>query len=158
VSVPVVLAIALDMQTALRSIAVGSGYHYTVKSGSVVLDPEDLGAVQATEVPYIIVGDYEPGARDFAGSRPVAIKDTFTFTLSFRVDAAGTDRARKATAAWNLYADIETVLAKDPQRGGLALYTYVQQPEIYIGGGPAMNSAYGEVPVEIRLQRAYGTP
>jgi hypothetical protein len=154
---PTVLAIILNVQAALQAIAAADGYNTTVRASSVVIDPIDLATVNATDVPFLVVGDYTPGERDFATSRPVAIKDRFTLTLAFRIDALGTDRARKETAAWQLVADIETALAKDPQRGQKALYTYVQQPEIY-PGPPTTNQVYGEVPVEITLQRAYGQP
>lgn len=154
---PVTLQVMQSVQLALQTIAIADGYYYTVKTDSVVLDPEPLELVNVTLLPYFVIGDVEPGERHFSGSRPVAIQDTFTVPVSFRVDVPGTDRARKLTAAWQLVADVETALAKDPQRGGVALYTYVQQPRIY-AGTPASNQVYGEIPVQVKLQRAYGAP
>jgi hypothetical protein len=152
----VVLAILLDMQTAMRAITTSDGYFYTVKETSVVLDPEPLELVPATELPYVVFGDMTSNGRSFATSRPVAIKDDFTVDLWFRVDVPmGANKARKLTAGWNFAADMEVALTRDPQRGERALYTYVEQPTIH-AGVPASNQVYGQVPVRVTLQRAYG--
>lgn len=157
-SVPIVFAIVLDVQAAIQAIATGAGYNYDVKATSVVIDPKDLTAVPSTETPFTVVGDPEVGSRDFAGSRPNAIKDRFTIRLMTRVEAPGTDRARKTLAAWLWAADVETKLSRDPQRGGRALYTYVQQPIVYYSLMPSATAIVIEIPVEILMQRAYGSP
>lgn len=151
---PAVLACLLSLQTALRGIAVASGYFYTVLSASVVLDPQDLSAVPSDQTPFVML-DIETGTIDYGTSRPVAVKNDFTVPLLVRVDAPGTDPDRKRTAAWQFYADVERAVAADPQRGGAAMFTYVQWPTFHFGllDEPAI---YLEIPIRIVLQRSYG--
>lgn len=157
-SVPVILSIVLNMQTALQAITASAGYFNTIKPTSVVLDAVALMSVSPTELPYIVLGHrVEPIERSFATSRPVAIQDRWRITLEARIDQPGTGSARKLTVLSQLEADIEKALTVDPQRGGLALYTYVQQGTRYTGL-PDQDMTYLEIPVEVLLQRAYGQP
>lgn len=151
---PAVLAVLLSLQTALRGIAIASGYFYDVKATSVVLDPQDLSAVPTSEVPFLMLDD-ETGTIEYTTSRPVAVKNDFTVPLLARVDAPGADPDRKRIAAWRLYADVERALAADPQRGGVAQFTYVQWPKFYFGLLDE-TEIYLEIPVRVLLQRTFG--
>ena len=156
-STPVALAVLQSIQTALRAIAVSSGYFYDVKSTSVVLDPIPLAMIPTTETPFFVLDPEANGQNLYTTSRPVALKVDFTVPICVRVDAPGDDPDRKRTAGWQVYADVERALSADPQRGLLALYTYVEWPTFGFGP-PSQNEVYVEIPVRVLLQRAYGTP
>lgn len=157
-SAPVLLSIVLNMQAAIQAIAVSGGYFYDVKATSVILNPKPLAAVPTTEVPFLIVGHrVDAVLRNFTGSRPVSIQDRWRVVIEGRIDAPADDTASKLTAFSNFTADLEKALLVDPQRGGLALYTYVQQPIPYMGDD-SQSQLYFEQPVEVLLQRAYGSP
>lgn len=156
-STPVLLAIVLNLQTALQGIAQAAGYFNTVKATSVVLDPVALLTVPATEVPFIVVGHHQVAVSRTWTSRPNAFQDVTRFTLQTRFDAPGTDVARKVTAYTQWIADIEVAVAADITRGGVALDTKVEQAQPYFGL-PNENICYAEIPIEIRWQRLYGKP
>jgi hypothetical protein len=158
-STPVVLAVLSSIQTAIQGISVGSGYNYTLKATSVVLDPEQLELTPATERPFIVCGVVIPGTRKYVtAGNPPAFGDEFTVLVSFVIDVAGgTDKTRKVTAGWKLLQDLEVAIAKDPQRGGVAQWTEADQPTLYPGSGQ-QNSVYGELPVRVRLVRQFGHP
>lgn len=153
---PVVLAALLNLQTALQGIATSAGCFYDVKASSVVLDPVALDSVPTTETPFLVL-DGETGQNDYTTSRPVAIKNDFTVTLYVRIDAAGDDSSRLRTAAWKFYADVERRVALDPQRGGVAMFTYVQWPTFHLGLA-SQGQVILEIPIRILLQRTYGQP
>jgi hypothetical protein len=114
--------------------------------------------VPATETPFLVIGHrVEPVSRDFKGSRPTAIQERWRFVLEAALDAPGSDTARKLTASAQFAADVEVACVQDPQRGALALYTYVMQPTTYTGLAN-QNRLYVEVPIEVLVQRQYGVP
>lgn len=158
-SVPVLLAVALNMQAALQQIARASGYFTDVKATSVVLNPVMLQAVPVTETPWVNVGHLIAPVppRNFATTRPTAILDRWRFTLEAAIDAPGTDNASKLTAMANFAADVEVALCVDLQRGGLCQYTYVLQETQY-PGSPEQTRVYVEIPVEVTLRRNFGQP
>lgn len=157
-SAPVLLAIVLNMQTALQAISVGSGYFNTVKPTSVVLDDVELLTIPSTETPYFIVGHLvEPVARNFETTKPTGILEKWRVTVDARIDAPGTGTARKLTALTQLEADVEKALCVDLQRGGLAQYTYTGQATCYTNFAQ-QNIAMLRIPVEILLRREYGVP
>lgn len=156
-STPVALAILQSLQAALQAVAIAGGYNFDVKASSVVLDPQDLTAVASTETPFFVLADGK--LRTEGGtSRPVAVKSYIDVSLCARVDAASADKDAKTIAAWTLYADIEKALLVDPQRGGLALYTYpdYENQTAFYYGLPAQTFVLLEIPVRVALQRAYG--
>lgn len=154
---PVVFRILQSIQAAVQGISTAGSYFYDVDPSSVVLDPVSLAAVMPGQLPFVVCGDVIPGERVFASSRPVQIKDVFSVTLMWRVDADSTDAEARYRAGWNFVADLERALLTDPQRGALALYTYVQQSTVYVGeAGQAM--VFGSTPAEVRLNRVYGQP
>lgn len=155
-STPVALAILLSLQSALQGISIAGGYTFDVKASSVDLDPRDLTAVPLTETPFFVLADGK--LRTEGGtSRPVSVKSYIDVTLFARVDAT-TDKDAKTTAAWQLYADIEKALLVDPQRGGLALFTYpdYENQTAFYYGPPSQTFALLEIPVRVSLQRVYG--
>lgn len=169
-TMPAVLAGAASLQAALQQITLAGGYFNDVKTTSVTLDPVALELVPSTEVPRLIVaGRIEPVNRDFAGSRPVQVKDRWRYVIAGRIDApGGADTSARNTVCAQLEADIEKALAVDPQRTDLAtltggtvlqaLYTYVGQATrfVFVSGDQTM--CFIELPVELVIQRVYGKP
>jgi hypothetical protein len=151
---PAVLACLLSLQTALRGITIASGYFNDVASTSVVLDPQDLSAVPASACPFLML-DTEKGTIEYGTSRPVAVKNDFLVPLLARLESPGANPDRKRIAAWQFYADVERAVAADPQRGGVAMFTYVQWPTFYFGLLDETD-IYLEIPVRVLLQRTFG--
>lgn len=161
-STPVLLAVILHMQASLQGIRTAAGYRTDVRPSCVVIDPVDL--VTAAETPFVVLGHrIEPQGRTFGRSRPNGIQDIWRVVLEARVDAPGSDTARKLTAAANFVADVEQALVDDfghgagwgITRGGLVLDTRVAQETQYLSPGN-QHAVYLEIPVEVRIQRAYG--
>jgi hypothetical protein len=167
-TVPITHAVVLSLQAALQTIRRSAGYFYDIKATSVVLDAADLSGVSMTEVPWIVLGHrVEAIERSFKGSRPSAVEDRWRIVLESRIDAPGTSTSRKGLALAQFEADVERALTVDPQRtdletltGGVclqALYTFVGQPMRYMGiANQAM--CFSEIPVDVLLQRVYGSP
>lgn len=157
-TVPIGLAVVLNLQAALQGIARSAGYFNDVKATSVVLDPQALDAMPTTEMPFIVLDVEENGTTVYSGiSKPNAIQNHWTIPLLARVDAEGGDTSQKRRAAWQFHADVEKALTVDLQRGGLAQYTYLNWPQFYFGL-PSEIEVYVKIPIEIHLQRSYGNP
>lgn len=159
-SEPLIYQVILNIQTALRGISQSTGYNYTVRSSSVIVDPANVIVAPLTETPIFVIGHrVEPvGERSFTTSRPNAVKERWRVTMEIVVDVENDleDGSKKAAARFRLVQDIERALTVDPTRGGIALYTYVMQDTAY----PDIESQtrlYLEVPVDILMQRSYGT-
>jgi hypothetical protein len=152
---PAVLAVLLTMQTALQGITRAAGYFNDVKRTSVVLDPVELATIPETEVPFIVLDAEINGTNDFTTSRPTAIKNDFIVPLQAVLDVPARGTSVKRVAAWQFYADVEKALSADPQRGGVASFTYVHWPTFYYGL-PSQTKVGVEIPIRVLLQRTYG--
>lgn len=160
---PVILTIIDSMQTALRSISKSAGYFNDVARGSVVKDPVVAETIPDTSVPFLICGHRcDPVSREFTGSRPSSVLDHWRITIEGRIDVPEVgdefeNADRKVKALAEIEADIEVALTRDVTRGGYAKYTYVLQATKFITL-PGNIVCLFEQPVEILLQRTYGTP
>lgn len=157
-STPFITQIVENMATALRAISTASGYNNTILASSVRVDPANITMFPATETPIVCLGHrIEPVSKDFTGSKPVSVKERWRITLEVVLDVENDveDNSKKMTARFLFAQDVERALVVDPQRGGLALYTYVMQDSAY----PDVDSntrLYMEIPVEVLMQRVYG--
>jgi hypothetical protein len=164
-SAPVLLSVVLSMQTALQAITRAGGYFYDVKTTSVRTKPEPMLPIDPNETPLILLGHkLEPVSRDFAGSRPVSLKERWRITLDVRVDTISDDLVGGLTAFTNLAADIEKALTVDITANREiwsgtphVLYVYVMQPIPQFGLIP-QGQVYFEQPVEVLFQRTYTQP
>ena len=156
---PVILAALLNMQTTLQGITRANGYFNDIKATSVVLDPTSLEQVPDTELPFIVLDVEENGINGYSGiSKPNAIKRDWTVPLRAMLIAPDTDSSAKRRAAWQFYADVETALAVDPQRGQTVMYTYVQWPSAIACGLPSQRKVYVEIPIAFKAHQDYGRP
>jgi hypothetical protein len=86
------------------------------------------------------------------------VKSYVDLSIIARVDAPVADADARTTVAWRLYADVEKALLVDPQRGGVALFTYPDyeaQTQMYFGLA-SQGLVIVEIPVRVLLQRVYG--
>lgn len=163
-SVPTILAIVLNLQSTLQGInGASGGYHYTVRASSVTLDPVALATKSSTETPFFVAGHrIEPVERTYHGiSRVPVVVETWNIVVEARVDAPGTDMARKVTAVQNLCADVEKAIASAPWShaagAGGSQRTLVQQHTAYYGLAD-QSMCYVEIPVHVQFQRSFGAP
>lgn len=161
-STPVLLAIVLNMQTALQGISTAAGYFNTVKLTSVVLDPIALTMESPTELPFVVIGHLiEPVDQVFTSRGGIGGRSAMLLTdriiLEAALDAPGTSTARKLTAIAQFAADVEVALVKDVSRGGWAMDTRVKQFTSFVGL-PAQSRCFVQVPIEIKYGRQYGQP
>jgi hypothetical protein len=154
-SIPALVQIVKNMQTALRNIKAVDGYNNTIEA--VIVDPTN--ELISYAIPAIGLGHLiEPMEKKFNTSKPVAVQERWKITLEVVLEVQNDldDTQKKFAARMAMAADVEYALTRDCQRGGLALYTYVGQdsawPDISV-----VNRFYMQIPVEILMQRAYGT-
>ena len=156
---PIALTVLENAASALRAIATGAGYHYTVKSTSVVLDPIEILLVSPTECPFLVVHFAGPGKREFMPA--LRMKDELRLAVVGCVicDGPGGVVADPKMAAWaNLAADIEKALTVDATRGGNAIDTRLDQPDEPMLGFGGQNRVIVVQPVRVILRRVYGQP
>lgn len=145
-----------NVATTLRTINGGTTYFNTVKTGSVVADPNvNIMNVPITELPYIIVEPTASGTRFY---QPASlIKNLFQVLITARQDATGIDLDRKMKTWERMYHDIETALLVDRTRGGIAYDTRIDEPAPAADVGPGQMTLL-VVPVTIHYIRTFGRP
>lgn len=153
-SEPIEYRALLDLQAALQAIDIAAGYHYTVVSAAVKLDPDN--AVAALEHPGgarpFIVIEVDPDAWVFDQSNE--IKLTMPLVIHWIHDSDPTNDAAKLQTYFRGCADVEKALAADIGRTGLATDTRITKRTM------AAIGAQVEALIEttITLRRQYGQP
>lgn len=151
---PISFRIVQNMQTALRAIATGSGYHNTVQATAVKLDPNS--AVDAVKAP--------------GGPRPLAllqvnperwiyspdgeVKLVMPIVVNWVQESDGADDDSHLKTFCRACADVEQAVAADISRGGLAADTRVvkQTNNDDIDG----SQVWAQIEIEVQLHRTFG--
>lgn len=149
---PVWQAVWDDLVEALALITTGGGYHYTLSAANISTDMINL--IGWPTAPVVMIGPSEGSSRVFLAS--LRARDRIVFGLEARVDAPGTDPARKGEAFTDFVADIERALMVDMTRGGFAARTLIRPPVGPFMGFGAQQQVLFSQEIEIDLIRAYG--
>lgn len=153
---PIDYLIVRDLQTALRGIAVSSGYHSTVAAVAVKLDPDQ-------DVESLILPDGQrplailavaPEAWDYAPANQVHI--TWPITVHWIADSDPTDDTSRMHAYLCGCADVERAIAIDSSRGGRAVDTRILKRAMdgSIGGA----AVWAVIELEVSFHRTFGAP
>lgn len=147
----------LNLQTALRGIAVASGYHHTVTSAAVKFDIDhDVESLVEPDGPrpFIIIEklDEQWDMVEFPNGlkvqTPVRIHAVDKFTPS-----ADTSKLQKFL---QLCADVERAIAPDPGRGGFATNTTIVNRSWNTEANALM--VWAEIDIAMPIRRTYGQP
>src|SRR6185295_3748108 len=125
---PIEFRILQSLQTALRSISTGGGYHYTVTSASVKLDPN--AGIEAALRPSgprpLILIEYAPDRWAWK-EKPNRVDLTMSVTIHWIADSDATDDDSRVKTFLKGCADVEKAITVDPGRGGLAVWTEIKR-------------------------------
>lgn len=153
---PIDYQIVTNLQTALRAMSVGSGYHYTVTSTAVKLDPnQGIESLIAPGGPRpIVILEVPPESWTYFPASQVRI--AMAVTVHWVSDSTPTDDASRLQTYLRGCADVERAIAVDTTRGGLAVDTRIvkRTPEP-VGDG---SQVWASVDLEILVHRTYGQP
>lgn len=153
---PVLLGVLKNMVAVMRLIKGGGTYFNTIDDDAVLTEGVPLATV--VKKPTVIIGHrIEAKMREVTGLTSTSVRETWGFVIEGRVDAMQADAFSRVTAFSQIVADLEVALRADVTRGGLALYTVMQQPTPYFGSANDP-SVYFEQPVDVTLRRTYGVP
>jgi hypothetical protein len=124
-SEPLDYQLVLNIQTALKAIAVSSGYYSTVSSVAVKMDADQ--AVEDLErpdlpTPFIIL-DVRPETVEYMPA--MQMRQEWPIVVHWVADCDPTDDASRVQSFFQGCADVEKALAQDVTRGGLAVDTRI---------------------------------
>lgn len=152
---PIDFRIVQHLQTALRGIATGSGYHYTVASAAVKLDPnKDVEALLGASKlrPFIVL---ELGVDSYEYQPAQRVKVTTPVTIHLVNDSDPTDDSAWMLMWSRLCADGEQAITQDITRGGLAVDTRVLSRDFETFGG---QQVWAMLKTQVTVLRTYGLP
>lgn len=162
---PIEYRVFLDLQAALRQIAIHNGYFHDVAGTAVKLDPnqgvEELVNPDGLR-PFIVI-EKKPERWEYSGSQDEVggvLRDQFLLTLPVVIHWINAsdptiDESRMQTF-FRGCADIEQAIGMDRERGGLAVETRIVQRTY----DEAFDSAqvWAMVEAEIKIYRTFGLP
>lgn len=158
---PIEFRIVQSIQTALKGIKTADGYHHTVKGWAVKLDPEhkveDLigGANDPIGPPRPFIVLELPAAEEFQYFPSNQIRLAKPFVVHAINNSDPTEDDAKLRAFHRLCADVETAIAVDITRGGLAVDTRILGRQMREHDGQEI---WAQVAVQVNLHRTYGAP
>lgn len=152
---PIEFAIILNLQTALQAIDKADGYHHTLNSASVKLDPN--GAIeqlrQSSGVrPYVLV-EFSEDAFDL-GEKPDGLRLELPLSVHWIHESDSADDASMLRKFFEGCADVEKAIMVDRDRGGRASDTRMTTRRFNFEG----SEVWAEIGVVIPLRRQYGEP
>lgn len=153
---PIDYQIVLNLQTALRAIAVADGYHYTVAAAAVKLDPnqsvETLVAPDGLR-PFLVL---EPLPERWEYQPANQLQMTLPVLIHWLQDSDPTADTSRLQTYLRGCADVERAIAQDITRGGLAVDTRIikRTPETGVDGA----LVWAQIETEITICRTYGAP
>jgi hypothetical protein len=154
-SEPLEFRIVQSLQTALRGISVGSGYHYDVEALAVKLDPnhnvEDLVGSEGKR-PFVILA-LSPDLFTYYPAGQLRLQ--MPFIIHAVHDADPTDDDARLQTYFRLCADVEAAIAADGTRGELATDTRILEREMHEMDG---QQVWAMVKGEVLEHRGYGAP
>lgn len=145
----------LDLQRALQAIEQGEGYHHTVASSSVKLDPNDsVEQLRASngQRPFVLI-EYSDDAPELA-EKPSGLQIVLPLTVHWIGESDAKDDASLLRTFFEGCADIEKAIAVDVSRGGRASNTQITSRRLTFEG----SEVWAEVGVAVRLRRSFGEP
>lgn len=147
--------IVKNLQAALLGIVVAAGYHYSLATLAVKLDPnqkvEDLLGASAKRPFYIL--EVTPDEWVYHPSMLVTV--TLPVTIHAIHDSDPLDDDSWLLVYQRLCADIEQAIGADIQRDGLAIDTRIETREFQSFGG---SQVWAMVKTKIAVRRTYGNP
>ncbi len=153
---PVDFLVVTNLQTALRAIAVASGYHYDVTSAAVKLDPnqavEDLVRPDGLR-PFVLL-EPKPATWDYGFDRQVT--RWVPLTIHWVHDADPTDDTSRLKTFYRGCADVEKAVAADLTRGGYGKDTQIVE-QVYDEGRDG-SQVWARTEVRVLLERQFGSP
>ena len=154
---PIDYLIAQHLQTALRGMAVASGYHYTVTSVAVKLDPDQNvnELIKSNNGPRpIVILQVKPEAWDYQKSSRVRL--IWPIAIHWVGESDPTDDNSRMRTYLRGCADVERAITIDISRGGRAVDTRIvtRTMDGSIGGA----AVWAIIDVEIHLYRTFGAP
>jgi hypothetical protein len=155
-SEPLDYQLVLNLQAALRAIAVASGYYATVASVAVKLDADQ--AVEDLErpdlpVPFIIL-DIRPETVEYLPA--MEIRQEWPIVVHWVADCDPTDDASRVKTFMRGCADVEKAIAQDVTRGGLAVDTRIISRTLdpSVGG----SRVWAVIDLRVTSYRTFGQP
>ncbi len=152
---PIEFQIVQNLQTALRAIAVASGYHYDVVATAVKLDPNQ--GVEALippdgPRPFVLIDVGKDRWEYFPAGE---LRLVLPVTIYWVSESLPTDDNSFMQTYFRGCADIERAIAIDPGRGALASDTRITGRTLDSLGGAQV---WAVIDVAISLRRTYGQP
>ena len=147
-----ILAALMNRVRAIQTVA---GYHFDVKSDSVVSDPVNIITLPDPLLPFFLV-EISPSQRQFQPANRIRID--VNFLITGRAMADGTSATRKTEMGEDLFADLEKTIAADPTLGGQVIDTRMQEPDGPIVGMGTNNNVFVVATVQSSYLRVYGSP
>jgi hypothetical protein len=148
--------IVQNLQAALRAIAVAGGYHYSVASVAVKLDPNQANDVVHAPggVRPLILVQVDPERRDYTQSNDVRM--VLPLVIHWVHESDATDDDSRMQVFFRGCADVEQAIALDIGRGGQAIDTRI----IRCVNNDDLDGSqvWAQIEVEVSLYRQYGSP
>lgn len=154
-SEPVTFRIVQSLQTALRAIAVASGFYHTIAAVAVKLDPnQDVEQLLGAEAkrPFAII-EVLPERRDYRPSNEVKIVQPVTIHFVQESDVTVDDSWLKTFT--RCCSDVEQAITADLSRGGRVGDTRIITNDFHVY---AQQQVWAKVRVEMPYLRQYGQP
>lgn len=153
---PTEYRIILDVQTALRAIAVANGYHFDLAALAVKLDPDQ--AVESLLVPdgprpFILI-EVHPDSWSYSPANRVT--QVLSLTIHWVSESDGAQDESRLITFFRGCADVERAIAKDVGRSFLATDTRITKRTYNTAGGGTQ--VWAAIDVEITTRRVYGQP
>lgn len=151
---PIEYRIVLDVQTALRGIAVSDGYHYDVVSAAVKLDPDqDVESMVPPDGarPLVII-EVSPETWVYHPASQVVVQMPIRLHWIRHFDSTADESF--VQTYFRGCADLERALALRPDRGGLARDTRIVNRAYDKLGG----QIWAKVDLSIQVDRTFGAP
>src|SRR4026209_1229238 len=122
---PIEFQIIANLQAALQGMSVAAGYHYTVAASAVKLDPnhevEELIAPEGPR-PFVLI-EMLPESWRFEPASQLYL--VMPLTVHWVSDSTPTIDKSRLETYYRGCADVETAIATDVGRGGLATDTRI---------------------------------
>lgn len=146
----------VNLQAALKAIAVAGGYHHDVVDTAVKLDPDtDVEALLTPGGPRpFVVLVVAPEAREYSNANRVGLAQPVT--IHWVSESEPTDDTSRMLTFFRGCADVERAIAQDIGRGGHAIDTKVITCTYNTASGGSQ--VWAAIDVVIHSRRVYGEP
>lgn len=151
------LAIAKNLAATLGTMTKAGGFDFDWPPSRVLLDVANPYSAVAECIDFVwgIVETSGDGMRRFQPA--CQLEDEISFLITARTDVRGVEPGVNIEAGERLAADIERLLTRDIERGGLATDTRLGQHTLFTSIGPDRIVVVA-VPGTCKVHRTYGEP